>query len=113
MSKLERRFSHGDTFETPEGLQFRVVRGKKQPKYGPNPYENPHDLRLDVMVEGRWRPVNMETTFLMVDFFYENEDVLYPRPRFEGGKKFLDEMRKAARSGWQWPTDGIEIDRAR
>lgn len=111
MHKHERRFAHGQEYTTSDGLRFRIVRGRKTPRT-PNNYADPVDLRIDVWANERWQPVHMETAFLLVNFFYENEDVLYPKPRLQGGDYFLEECRKAYGLGYQWPTDGIEIDRA-
>lgn len=86
--------------------RYRVVPGAK----------SPDDLRLERLDNGRWVPVFMEETFLMVDFFHENEGALNPyRPhwRQSGGTYFLAEVIDAARNGWRGPTDRIRQNRRR
>lgn len=112
----ERRWSAGDQAEH-SGFNFRVVRGSK----------SADDLRLEVLAMGRWRPVRMSLGFFLADFFYENEDVLYPREphdparclkpgcdgsKHRGGQKYIGELRKAGRQGWQATDAFLEAERA-
>ena len=83
-----------------DGISFRIVRGRK----GPN------DLRLDWYVDGQWRPIHMRIAALLTDFFYENEDVLYPPPA-KGGQKILDYLRWAAKNGWEKAEAGLRAER--
>lgn len=83
-------FIDGDTFEV-SGLHFRVVRGSK----------SPDDLRLEWSTGGQWWPVHMAAVALMADFFYENEDRLYPPPRYRGGRYFLDYLYESVIKGWE------------
>ena len=100
-----RRFKDGDLFQF-HGAMFRVVKGKK----------SPDDLRLDMWLgtrmEGQWVPVKASWVFLMSDFIYENEDVLYPPTgRRAGGEKFMKALREAVRDGWVAATQTLEAER--
>lgn len=88
----ERRWRSGIIYQSPEGLRFRVVQGKK----------SPDDLRVDVAVAGSWRPVRMELLFFLMDFFFENEEYLYPPPKFKGGLKILNAARTASMRGYRF-----------
>lgn len=94
-----RRWREGQEFDF-DGLRFRVCRGKKAPA----------DLRLDVMTGGTWRAVHMRLGAMLADFFYENEDVLYPPPA-KGGRKYLDYCRDAAKHGWEKAEAVLRIER--
>lgn len=76
---MSRQFVAGQREEV-GGLAHRVVAGNK----------GPGDLRLEVWVpapgtEGHWRGVEMRIAGMHHAFFIENEDLLYPPPRFLGG----------------------------
>ena len=81
---------------------MRVVQGKK----GPN------DLRLDVLVNGGWRSVSMHLAFMLTDFFYENENALYPYPA-RGGPYFMDALKTASRYGHERAQKELEFDQRR
>lgn len=103
----ERRFAEGDRFYLC-GQAFRVVRGKK-PVAPPH-----HDLRLDwwsPQFHG-WVPISMDVVFMMVDFFTENEHVLYPPPRYEGGGKLISEMWGAFAHGWEAAAEKLQGERS-
>lgn len=97
---VERRWQPRPWFEV-DGLWFKVERGKKAPD----------DLRLDILaayrdeetglVEARALPVSMSFSAILADFFYENENVLYPPPRFKGGKRHSQHMALAEQQGWE------------
>ena len=71
-------------------IHWRVVEGRK----------SEDDLRLDLLVP-RWTAVPMGLGFLFADFFYENENVLYPPSRYRGGQMYLDFCGGAAHLGWE------------
>jgi hypothetical protein len=71
---------------------MRVVKGKKAED----------DLRFEWQVPGgEWRAVTMAAGGIMADFWYENEDVLYPPSAgFLGGEKYAQYLDQAMREGW-------------
>lgn len=83
-----------------DGLRFRVTQGVK----------SPDDLRLDVKADGSWRAVHMRLGAFLADFFFENEDVLYPPPA-KGGRKYLTYLRDATRYGWTKADAVLRIER--
>lgn len=89
MNSTERRFHAGDTFNI-DGVDYRVVKGKKAID----------DLRLDWWQAGSWRPVTLDHAALIVDMIAENEDVLYPPPRFKGGQMVMEFVQRARKHGW-------------
>lgn len=95
-----RRWYAGQSFSI-DDMHFRVVAGKK----------GPDDLRLDQLVDGKWVAVRMAVGGMMADFFFENEEVLYPPPA-KGGKKYLDYVRDAARFGWERAEAALRVERA-
>lgn len=88
-----RHWRAGWRYTHPSGITLRVEQGKKAAD----------DLRMDIFV-GRWVPIPMAFGAILADFFYENEEVLYP-PRGDagpkGGKKYLDYLQGAAYVGWE------------
>lgn len=88
-----RRWEVGLTIRLPNAPTFRVVNGDKKPG----------DLRLEWWSSARrlWLPVQMSAAALITDFFYENEDHLYPPPRYMGGPYFMGYLAIAAAEGWQ------------
>lgn len=99
-----RRFQEGQRFLV-DGMEFLVQQGSK----------HPDDLRLLWRIGGRWRPVRMAVGAFLADFFFENEQVLYP-PRPDGsgpkgGAKYLDYIRHAARFGWEKAEAGLVAER--
>lgn len=84
-----RRFAAGQTFYM-SGVDFRVRPGRK----------GVDDLVLDWLTPRGWVPIGMDTLALKAAFFYENEDLLYPRVRgFEGGEYVLRHVEYAVRHG--------------
>ena len=75
------------------GLWFQVVPGSKSEA----------DLRLEIrMKPDYWRPVDMALGALTSDFFYDNEEVLYPQSEGnQGGQKYVDYTTLAAGQGWE------------
>lgn len=87
----DRRWQAGDDFWC-DGIRYRVIEGRK----------GPDDLRLERRVDGEWRPVKMESGFMLADFFFENEQVLYPRAKgHRGGFEYLRALQDATRHGWE------------
>lgn len=86
-----RRFIEGDVFEV-DGIEFWIQRGEK----------GPGDLRLMMLTPTGWRPIRMTLGFFLADFFYENEEVLYPPEQgYAGGGYYLERCREAAEAGWR------------
>lgn len=98
---MNRRWRDGLQVEL-DGLRFRVVAGRK----------SPDDLRLECWVDGSWRPVRMALGAFLADFFYENEEVLFPYPK-KGGRKYLDYLRDAAKYGWEKADAVLRVERAK
>lgn len=69
------------------GMEWKVMRGRKAPG----------DLVLVARVPD-WTYVSMEWGGLFADFHYQIEDILYPDAK--GGKKYLEHVRRATRSGF-------------
>jgi hypothetical protein len=88
---------------TVDGVTFRTVPGSKAPS----------DLRLEWYISGRWIPVAMSAGLVMADFFYENEERLFPYPA-DGGERYLRAIRDAARTeGWDRVATRLAADRER
>jgi hypothetical protein len=106
--QFSRRFHPGMVFHV-GSIPHRIVYGEK-----PSGMPGEVDLRLDHKVttpDGRfWLPVPMALAFLYVDFFTENEEVLYPWPK-KGAGKFTDACHVAIRDGWQ--KSGLVLDEER
>lgn len=98
---MTRRWSPSE-FEL-DGLRWRVVKGRK----------SPDDLRLEHMTPRGWRPTAMALVFMLTDFWYENEDLLYPKPRYQGAEYLLKAIRRAALNGHQSETDRLEGEKRR
>jgi hypothetical protein len=96
-----RRFNAGDQFEI-DGVNYRVVKGRKAVE----------DLRLDWWQDGRWRPVTLDHVGLIVDMIAENENVLYPPPRFKGGGMVIQFCMTAHREGWHAARNLLHQQRA-
>lgn len=85
------RFAAGDQF-TFNGVRFRIVHGTKRPG----------DLRIEWLGDGGfWVPLSFEPVAFLVDFFFENEDRLYPRPTYQGGDYFMAFLRSSVRHGYR------------
>lgn len=92
-----RRWTEGTEFEL-DGLSWRVVKGRKAPG----------DLRLEHMTTSGWRPTAMALVFMLADFWYENEDLLYPKPKFQGADYLLRAIERAAKNGYQSEVERLE-----
>jgi hypothetical protein len=91
-------------------MEFRVAQGNKTRGdahlYG--------DLILcwNTPLKG-WQRVEMDAAFLIADFMYENENVLYPqRLGWQGGEKPLQQLRIAARNGYEQATNTLHRERS-
>ncbi len=111
---MTRRWSVREPFDF-DGLKFRIVPGVKPTGLG----ERGKDLRLEVYVGDAWRPVHMRLGAFLADFFYDNEEVLYPlftpddiKTHWMGGKKYLVYVSSAARHGWEMAEAQLQAERA-
>jgi len=96
-----RRWGAGDWLEI-DGVRFRVCVGRKAPD----------DLRLEWLTENGWRPVSMMAGALLADFFWENEEHLYPQANgYLGGNKYLKYLRHAAIHGYGRAEAGLRAER--
>jgi len=92
------------------GVYIRCVPGRKAPD----------DMKLEIRVShGReyipdeWRAVPMTLVAYMTEFFYKNEDNLYPPEEgYLGGEKFLQFLHDAVRNGYETATAGLEWEKA-
>jgi hypothetical protein len=84
-----RRWAPGQVIDDNAMPLFRCVPGSKGQR----------DLRLEWFVRGAWRAVPMAAGLVMADFFFENENVLFPWPA-KGGGMYLGAVTEAARKGW-------------
>ena len=97
-----RRFFNGWGSEI-SGIHFRVVQGQK----------SPNDLKIEWLTAFGWRPIEMDAAALLADFFYENEEALYPQTNgYKGGQKFWEFLRHAMRHGWVRAVGGKNIERS-
>lgn len=106
---INRRWAAGDEYWSKEGLHLRVVEGAKPV----NGNGEGRDLRLEVDVNGQWTAVHMELGFALADFFYENEEVLFPPPQYKGGEKYLEQVQNAARFGYLAAQEWLERESRR
>jgi hypothetical protein len=97
----QRRWQPGDDLML-DGIRYRVTNGRK----------GPTDLKLEMRAPDLWLPAPMSAGFVLADFFHENEDGLYPPPRYEGGDMFLAWCALAALHGWRRPFNKLEQARA-
>lgn len=91
---MSRRFMAGQRFQI-GAIHLRVEPGYKKPR-GPG-----EDLRLELLTESGWIPIRFALAALIADFAFENEDVLYPPPRYLGGDKFAAYIVRAMTDGWE------------
>lgn len=87
--------------EVVDGLPMRVTAGRKDPQ----------DLRLEWWTPDGWQPMTFRAAFIMCDFFFENEHVLYPPPRYKGGHYFLRHVQIACDRGWEAAWDRVLRDK--
>jgi len=64
----------------------RRVNGKKNNNGG-------HDRPMQIMTDGWEIPTN-DDILELIDVIFENEDEIYPRPKFKGSGLFMDEIIK-------------------
>jgi len=84
------------------GIRWRIVQGNK----------GPTDLILELEGRTGFAPARMALGGLMADFFYQNEERLYPRTfGYRGGELYLDFLRVALRRGWRQAHLELEAER--
>jgi hypothetical protein len=88
------------------GLFFRVDQGHK----------HPDDLVLDVWVpdvhsSGEWRPVEMRMVGMAHALFCENEDRLYPPPRWLGAQCWREFLR-LCETDWEGASKKVAKEKA-
>ena len=98
-----RRWFEGDYLTLPGVPEIHVERGVKHPE----------DLRLKWHTSEGWTAVPMCAGFVLADFFWENENVLYPRGRGLGGEMYLRQLAWAGRHGWEGAQAHLEADQRR
>ena len=99
---MTRRWQAGWTYVV-AGLPLRVVPGRK----------SSDDLVMQWRVNGEWWSIPMAATAIIADFWYENEDVLYPPTRgFLGGRKYTRYLRKAIEEGWESAEAELQSEKA-
>lgn len=83
------------------------------------PYQKGPDLRLDIGFpgaenQGMYVPLPMPLSFLITDFYYHNEERLYPQDfpnkNLRGGQWFLDSCGHAVQHGWRSATAELAGD---
>lgn len=93
----QRRWKADVTYNV-SGIDLRISQGSK----------GDDDLRLDARVAGRWRAVDMELVFFLIDFFTENEKAIERSYWKENGDRyFVAQCLDAWRSGWRVPADRL------
>jgi hypothetical protein len=109
-----RGFGLGDRFMC-SGLAFRVEQGRKLSRVA-----GETDLLLEVWTGDRWAAVGMELGAMLTQFFYENEQVLYPPALMNGsgepllgGQRYLNACRAAIHHGWEAVAQQLEAERRR
>jgi hypothetical protein len=102
---MNRRWPVGREVTVKRVWRFRVVQGSKE-------RGNSHlygDHVLQMWLQGEWWNVPDAVAFVIADFKYENEEVLYPREHGKnGGDKHLSECKRAARHGWERAQEWLE-----
>jgi len=97
---VKRRFQIGDKGDL-SGVHWRIEEGRK----------GPEDKVLEIVVPEVCK-VPMGLGLLMAQFFFDNEEHLYPQAYgYRGGFLYLDVCAKAALQGWEAGT--AELDRLR
>lgn len=96
-------FKPGDK-GTISDFRWRVLAGKKKS----------NDLVLELLNhEGKWVRVKMELAFLLCDFHYQTEDILYPERWQKGGMKFVHAVKTACFAGWEKAAHSVVRERER
>jgi hypothetical protein len=103
-----RRWKAGDWLEV-GGQRWRVVAGRKETKSPAT-----EDLRIEWPVDGRYVPIPMMALAVLADFFYDNEEALYPRVNgYKGGRKPKAYMTWAADHGYERAEAGLQAEKRR
>ena len=86
------------------GVYIRTMPGRK----------SPDDMKLEIQTpQGEWRAVPMTLVAYMTEFFFWNEENLYPRrDGFLGGEKFMEFLRDSVNNGYETATAGLEWEKA-
>jgi hypothetical protein len=106
---MTRRFHAGYSVDI-SGIRFRVVQGRKVDRG-----KDRQDLRLEWWASGvgKWQAVDMQAAAFLADFFYENEEELYPQAEgMQGGRKFWEYLRWAMKHGWTKAQAGLRAEKA-
>lgn len=82
------------------GVRWRIRGGSK----------SADDLVIELYCPN-WTPVKMALGGAITRFLYENEDRLYPPPRYKGGRKYLEYLRDCIAGEWAWATAKLEQER--
>ena len=83
------------------GIYWRIVEGRKKPG----------DLRLDMRAPS-WTAVPMALGFLEADFYFQNENHLYPpEDGFQGGERYMNFLRGSVYLGWQAAVAQLELEK--
>ena len=96
------------------GLLWRILPGRKPcPACAVLGKPCPHDRVLQWLTdEQRWVSIQMGAGALLADFFYENEEVLYPsRLGKMGGKKYLQFLMHAVEHGYEAAYEVLELEK--
>lgn len=85
------------------GVRLRIRQGRK----------GPDDLVLDIEGYAGYVPVRMTLGALMADFFFQNEERLYPQEfNFEGGNRYVRFIHRAIAIGWENAAAQLARERA-
>src|SRR5512142_2376954 len=97
-----RRFESGQRFEFPNAPPLAVQKGKK----------SDNDLVLLWKVDGHYQPIHYDIVALMVAFFAENEDRLYPPEQgYQGREKFTSFVLDAIHYGHEIAIEMLRIEK--
>lgn len=103
---MKRRFQPGWQ-ETVGGVTYRVVLGRKMSRV-----PDAVDLKLEAWTPRGWQAVPMAVGALMADFFYENEEVLYPPSAgFQGGTYYVTYLNQAVSDGWEVADERLQAEK--
>src|SRR4030095_1038690 len=75
--------------------------------------KKPGDIKIQVKTPAGWRDVEMKLGAVLTDFFFENEDWLFPRPRLNGGMEHLGYLWDAAWVGWPYAETRLQEQKLR
>ena len=85
-----------------DGVRFDFVDGRK----------GPTDLKLLVTMPSRY-PIRMSTGLIINNFLFDNEEKIYPPPRFAGGAYWKWAAIDAMYSGWRIVDERLKRDQER